>query len=352
MLAISVHAASHTGLAPSRTSVRPGYTRGCAAFAHRRVDGKQTTDDDDVVAPTTRVDTGPSRIDVAAPLALLALASSVVPPSHASESLAAFAAFSSEGDAVERARDVLDRLETLPQIETIPLWLFVMTLSEMLPLFPSQPAALTSGIVFGATEGAAMVIVANMTAATLAFLAARGAGRALAEKVVKEETGSGTRGDETATGRYETAYGGDADDGEDVDNAFARKWAELRANLAESEPTRQATLIALYRLTPHPFSASNYLFGLVREVRLAPYLVGTCVGAIPYAILYAGAGAYGRTLLDGGEAFETAFAHVREIVESDLEIGEEGALAVGAATAAAYLARRLARRRDDVRDSA
>ena len=145
------------------------------------------------MAPTTRVDVAaPSRIDVAAPLALLALASSVVPPSHASESLAAFAAFSSEGDAVERARDVLDRLETLPQIETIRLWLFVMTLSEMLPLFPSQPAALTSGIVFGAREGAAMVLVANMTAATLAFLAARGAGAALAEKVVKEETGSGT----------------------------------------------------------------------------------------------------------------------------------------------------------------
>ena len=149
-----------------------------------------------MMAPTTRV-------DVAAPLALLALAS-VVPPSHASESLAAFAAFSSDGDAVERARDVLDRLETLPQIETIPLWLFVMTLSEMLPLFPSQPAALTSGIVFGAKEGAAMVVAANMTAATLAFLAARGAGRALAEKVVKEETGGGGEADETDGGTRRT----------------------------------------------------------------------------------------------------------------------------------------------------
>lgn len=281
------------------------------------------------MAPTTRV-------DVAAPLALLALAS-VVPPSHASESLAAFAAFSSDGDAVERARDVLDRLETLPQIETIPLWLFVMTLSEMLPLFPSQPAALTSGIVFGAKEGAAMVVAANMTAATLAFLAARGAGRALAEKVVKEETGGG--------GEDETAGG-------DAENTFSRKWSELRSNLADAPPTRQATLIALYRLTPHPFSASNYLFGAVGEVRLAPYFVGTLVGAIPYAILYAGAGAYGRTLLDGGEALETVFADVRAVVESDLEIGEAGALAVGAAVGAAYLARRLARRRDDVGDSA
>ena len=183
-----------------------------------------------------------------------------------------------------------------------------------------------------------MVVAANMTAATLAFLAARGAGRALAEKVVKEETGGGGEADETARG--------------DAENAFARKWAELRANLADAPPTRQATLIALYRLTPHPFSASNYLFGLVGEVRLAPYFVGTLVGAIPYAILYAGAGAYGRTLLDGGEALEAVFADVRAVVESDLEIGEEGALAVGAATAAAYLARRLARKRDDVGDSA
>ena len=64
--------------------------------------------------------------------------------------------------------------------------------------------------------------------------------------------------------------------GGDVDNAFARKWAELRANLAESEPTRQATLIALYRLTPTgdngTFEAERIseLPGRVRDAAVLP----------------------------------------------------------------------------------
>ena len=98
------------------------------------------------------------------------------------------------GDAaalVDRARDALDALETLPQIETVPLWWAVLTISEMVPLLPTQPMALTSGIAFGAAKGTAVVFAANVTAATLAFLAAKGFGRALAERVVEEETGGG-----------------------------------------------------------------------------------------------------------------------------------------------------------------
>ena len=122
----------------------------------------------------------------------MALGLTAVHPSHASEPLAALTAFSPDGDVIDRVRDTLTSLENAPKFQTVPLWLAVMVASELLPLFPSQPAALTSGIVFGAVEGAAMVLFANTAAATLAFFAARGAGRAAAENIIAAETSSTT----------------------------------------------------------------------------------------------------------------------------------------------------------------
>ena len=122
---------------------------------------------------------------------------------------------------------------------------------------------------------------------------------------------------------------------------------ELRANPADAPPTRQATLIVV---PPHaaPLSASNYLFAW--SAKPVGLLVGTLVGAIRTR---SSTRARARTvaLLDGGEALEAVFADVRAVVESDLEIGEKIALAVGAATAAAYLAGDW-RERDDVGDAA
>ena len=71
---------------------------------------------------------------------------------------------------------------------------------------PSQPSALTSGIVFGTLEVAAMVLLANMAAVTLAFFAARGAGRAAAENIIAA----------------------DIIDTESTGNAFQRKWSEFK----------------------------------------------------------------------------------------------------------------------------
>ena len=103
----------------------------------------------------------------------------------------------------------------------------------------------------------------------------------------------------------------------------------------------QTGLVALFRLTPHPFSASNYLFGLTDSIRLAPYVVGTAVGVAPWAALYSCIGAYGRGLLDGGEAVDAVFEDLGAVIESDVEIGEEGLLAVGLATLAIVAARRV-----------
>ena len=241
-------------------------------------------------------------------------------PSRASESLAL-----SDAALVDRVRAALDALETLPQVETVPLWFLVLSASEMVPLLPTQPMALTSGIVFGAAEGTAVVLAANVAAATLAFFAARGAGRALAEKIVEEETGA-------------------AFDAED--NAFRRQWSELQRRLEKAGPAEQTALIALFRITPHPFSASNYLFGLTK-IRATPYVAGTAAGIAPWAALYAFVGAYGRALLDGGEAVDEVFADLSALVESDVEIGEEALAAVGGAALLVFVAWRLFKKKDE-----
>jgi len=232
-------------------------------------------------------------------------------PSRAAESLAL-----SDSALADRARATLDALETLPQAETVPLWFFVLVASEMVPLLPTQPMALTSGIVFGAAKGTAVVLAANVTAATLAFFAARGAGRALAEKVVAEETG------------------------DDEAGSFRSQWRDLQTELASAGPARQTALIALFRITPHPFSASNYLFGLT-QIRASPYVAGTTAGIAPWATLYACVGASGRALLDGGEAVDEVFADLGALIASDVQIGEEALSAVAAAALLLFVARRL-----------
>ena len=251
--------------------------------------------------------------------------------SLASSLVATTASSEDSGALVDRLRGALETLESLSRLETVPLWLAILTASEMVPLLPTQPLALTSGILFGAWEGAAVVLSANVAAATLSFLLAGGVGRALAEKIIEEETGTG--------GAEEGAEGG-AEEGAE---GFAAKWSRLQDELAASDPARQAAVIALYRLTPHPFSASNYLFGLTK-LRLTPYVIGTAVGLVPWAGLYAASGAYGRKLLDSGEAFDQVLADVSAVVRGDVEIAEEGALAVAAALAVVWGVRRLSRR--------
>ena len=113
---------------------------------------------------------------------------------------------SSDGDVIDRVRDTLTTLENAPKFQTVPLWLAVMVARELLPLFPSQPSALTSGIIFGMLEVAAMVLLANMATVTLAFFAAMGAGRAAAKNIIAA----------------------DIINTESTGNAFQRKWSEFK----------------------------------------------------------------------------------------------------------------------------
>lgn len=192
----------------------------------------------------------------AATAAIVHLASSGCPASFAASSESLSSLIGGGDDSVlDQLRAALDTLETLPRVETIPLWLAILTVSEMVPLLPTQPLALTSGILFGSVEGALIIWVGNVAAATFSFVLAGGVGRKFAEKIIEEETG----------GAVDVAGGDDAGIPADDDEAaggFAEQWRGLQRKLAESNPAKQAGIISLYRVTPHPFSASNYLFGV------------------------------------------------------------------------------------------
>ena len=253
----------------------------------------------------------------------------------ASESLSSLVGGSGGDEAeslalLEKLRTTLDALETAPRLETVPLWLAILTFSEMVPLLPTQPLALTSGILFGSVEGALIIWGGNVAAATFSYLLAGGVGRKFAEKIIEEETGGsidpdvGVSFDEDDD--EDDAAAGDSRDGGgggSGGNSFGAQWNGLQKKLAESDPVRQAGIIGLYRIAPHPFSASNYLFGLTK-IRLTPYVVGTAAGMLPWAAVYAACGAYGRNLLDGGEAIEQVFDDLEGLIAGGVVCSHHG----------------------------
>ena len=229
----------------------------------------------------------------------------------------------SAASVLDVARDVFAAIDAAPRWKSTPAWLLLLILAEMLPLVPTQPFALLSGALLGPTCGAGACLLGYVAAASASYGVARGAGAAFARAVVKEEVEQGG-----------------ADDEKEDANAFAARWKTIQARLASATPTEQTALIALYRSTPHPFSASSYLFGLARTP-FAPYVAGTALGSAPWSALYGAVGAYVRELLDGGEGIERALADGRALLEADVLEAETAALAIGSGvlfTAAARLA--------------
>ena len=118
-------------------------------------------------------------------------------------------------------------------------------------LVPGGPAALltlAAGAVYGVAAGTALVSVASVTAATLAFLLARGALR----------------------DRVQRMAGGNA------------RFAGLNRAIAK-EGTK---IVALVRLSPaFPFTIVNYLFGLT-PVPLAAYVLSSWIAMLPGTLAY------------------------------------------------------------------
>ncbi|KAF6261198.1 snare associated Golgi protein-domain-containing protein [Scenedesmus sp. NREL 46B-D3] len=177
------------------------------------------------------------------------------------------------------------RCKTQDQIAALGPWgaaLFVVTVmtAEMVPLFPTQPLMLASGLLFGPVKGAVVVVLGVTLAAVNAFSLARGVGRQLAEKVIAHEVG-------------DSAAGGGA-------GLVSQQLAAVNKAIESGGFRQQVAAITLLRLTPVvPFSASNYLLGLT-PVQRGPMLLGTVTGMSVWSILYASLGGASRSLLDGG----------------------------------------------------
>ncbi|WIA33435.1 hypothetical protein OEZ86_006567 [Tetradesmus obliquus] len=191
-------------------------------------------------------------------------------------------------EGVSPAALVLFR-EFLDQIAALGPWgaaLFVVTVmtAEMVPLFPTQPLMLASGLLFGPVKGAVCVVLGVTLAAANAFSLSRGVGRPLAEKIIAHEVGDGA-----------AAGGG---------GVVAQQLSAVNKAIESGGFMQQVAAITLLRLTPVvPFSASNYLLGLT-PVQLAPMLLGTVTGMTVWSILYASLGGASRSLLEGGADLE------------------------------------------------
>lgn len=130
-----------------------------------------------------------------------------------------------------------------------------------LALVPGLMLTLGAGFLFGLGGGSLVVSLASTTAAALAFLIARSAGR---ERLTRF-----TRGKE----RFEA-----------IDRAIgAGGWR----------------MVVLLRLSPLvPFSISNYLYGLT-PIRFWPYVAASWASMLPATVLYVSLGAAGRSLAAG-----------------------------------------------------
>lgn len=212
---------------------------------------------------------------------------------------------------------------------------FVATvaIAESIPLFPTQPLSLASGLLFGAQKGALCMLTGTVLASLLAFSIARGIGRPLAERIISHEMG--------ANGGSE---GGSASGQEP--SAVQRKLAEVTAVIESGSFWQQAGAVLLLRMTPVvPFSASNYVLGL-SPLPLPPYMAGTTVGMAFWSVFYASLGGASRSLLRGGvdpnvlllDLLAKAGSYTRELAAAGIVLGVGVLLYVGTGVARRQLA--------------
>ena len=210
--------------------------------------------------------------------------------------------------------------------ETAPLYVAFVGATELVPLLPTQPVSLTAGLLFGTKAGAACVWGGNMIAGCAAFALSRAFGPKLARFIERLEGKDDKGGERGAEGKG----------GEGVDSEVN----SLSQRVAQGGFLQQATGVFLFRLTPHPFSLSNYLLGLT-PVSFPAYLAGTMTGMVPWAAFYAFVGASGRNLLLEGDDLQQIFAALAADLDGPLKAAGGATLAVGAAAALAIAFKRL-----------
>ena len=155
-----------------------------------------------------------------------------------------------------------------------------VVICECIPLFPTTPLSLASGIIFGPQHGALYVLGGTTLASIIAFSVSRGFGRPIAEKIISAELSASH----------------DEGDG----SIIQKKFQDIEAVIEQGTFWQQAGSVLALRLTPViPFSASNYLLGLT-PLPVGPYLTGTIVGMSFWSVVYASLGGASRAVLSRG----------------------------------------------------
>eukprot|EP00884_Botryococcus_braunii_P019407 jgi/Botrbrau1/614/Bobra.0161s0010.1 len=177
--------------------------------------------------------------------------------------------------------DILRSWLSLIEDSPVGPLVFYLTVAgtELIPLFPTQPLSLASGLLFGPVKGALLMLAGTSTAATAGFFLSRTVGRTLAQKIVQEEMKESGAGSQNA-----------------VTDAFKN----IEDAIEAGSFLQQVTAVTLLRLTPViPFSASNYLLGMT-PLPYWPFLCGSIAGMSVWSVIYASLGGASRALLEQG----------------------------------------------------
>jgi uncharacterized membrane protein YdjX (TVP38/TMEM64 family) len=171
------------------------------------------------------------------------------------------------------------------------IFILIVAVFESIPLFPTQPLSLASGVLFGAQKGAICMLTGTTLAAIIAFTIARGVGRTLAEKIIASESDHSISSSSSIDNEGSSLN-------TNKQNALTDHLATIiQDKILNGTWLQQATAIFVLRMTPViPFSASNYLLGL-SPMPLSSYLAGTVAGMSFWAVGYASLGGASRSLL-------------------------------------------------------
>ncbi|KAL4551596.1 hypothetical protein Ndes2526B_g05870 [Nannochloris sp. 'desiccata'] len=199
-----------------------------------------------------------------------------------------------------------------------------VAIAESIPLMPTQPLSLASGLLFGTQKGAACMLVGTTLASLIAFTVARGVGRPLAEKILRHEM-KGVEVDDEGNAVPST-------------NGFSVQAKLMEATVAIENGSlfQQTFAVFVLRMTPFiPFSASNYMLGL-SPLPMTPYVTGTVAGMFFWSCIYASFGGASRALLRRGADPDALLGDLLQQVGSVSQEVARVALIAGGVSAAVW----------------
>jgi uncharacterized membrane protein YdjX (TVP38/TMEM64 family) len=174
---------------------------------------------------------------------------------------------SSSSSLVESVGAIVSRLA---QRGGPPFMALAVSISDVVPLLPTQPISVIAGALFGFPTALIAVVIGQTVATTFALLVGR---QILSQKP-----------------EWMERFGG---------NSPKMQKALVDLGLNSDDPMTVFRTIFVARQSPVlPFSLGNYLVGAATTAPLLPTVCGTVLGCLPLNCVWVGAGAGGMTALD------------------------------------------------------